>query len=69
MRNYVSGFSVYASPSKWLTWPSAVVKVRTAEGVWQTILLPEIILWGKGAMRDAEEQLRGALAANSGDRP
>lgn len=64
MRNYVSGLSIYASPSKWLTWPSAVVKVRTPEGVWQTILLPEIILWGRAAMRDAEEQLRGALEAN-----
>ena len=64
MRSYVSGFSIFASPSKWLTWPSAVVKVRTPEGVWKTILLPEIILWGRGAMRAAEDQLREALEAN-----
>jgi hypothetical protein len=64
MRNYVSGFSIFASPSKWLTWPSAVVKVRTPDGVWKTVFLPEIILWGRDAMRAAEDQLREALEAN-----
>ena len=64
MRNDVSGFSIFARPTKWLTWPSAVVKVRTPEGVWQTVLLPEIILCGRGPMRAAEDQLRGALETN-----
>lgn len=67
MRNYVSGFSIFASPSKWLTWPSAVVKVRRSEGIWQTILLPEIILWGRDAMRLAEDQLREVLEANKSE--
>jgi len=64
MRNDVSGFSIFARPTKWLTWPSAVVKVRTPEGVWQTILLPEVILWGRDAMQAAEDQLQEALGAN-----
>jgi hypothetical protein len=61
MRGYVSAGTIFLVPSRWLSWPKGVVSTRGPDGRQKTVLLPEVVLWGHAALRDAQERFRREL--------